>query len=254
MRISELIEKIEKKFPLEFQEKWDNSGFLIGNIENELKNVLVCLEITPETIDEAKVKNCNMIISHHPLIFSGIKKIDMDFKGKKILELIKNDIALYSTHTAIDVNGLNEYIFEKIGFTSEGIISPTVEKYGYGNYQSLRISEKEIISRLKDSLGLEYVVKYGKKEEFYKVGLITGSGMDFINEVKALDIDLFITGDIKHHEAMDSVEMGINLIDITHQGSEKYFAEYMKKFIDDMKLDITTFEYYNIKKYVPKIL
>ena len=254
MQIRELIERIEKKFPIDFQEKWDNSGFLIGNIENELKNVLVCLEITPECIEQSKNKDCNLIISHHPLIFSGIKKIDMDFKGKKILELIKNDISVYSTHTAIDVNGLNEYIFNKIGFTSEGIIVPTIEKYGYGNYQNIEISEKEIVSMLKDKLNLDYVIKYGDKKKFKKVGLVTGAGMDFINEVKKLDIDLFITGDIKHHEAMDSVERGVNLIDITHQGSEKYFAKYMKKFIDDMNLEINTYEYYNIEKYAPKVL
>lgn len=249
MYIKELIERIEARFPISLQEKWDNSGFIIGDKNNSIKNVLVCLEITPETIDFAIEKNCNFIIAHHPLIFTGLKKIDMSFKGSKIQKLVKHDISVYATHTSIDVNGLNDYIFNKIGFKSQGYIEETESGFGYGSMAKVDILDDEIISKIKKNLELDFVIKYGINKKYKKVGLVTGSGTDFIDQAIKKGIDLFITGDITHHDAMDSVEKGVDLIDISHEGSEKFFAEFMKNYIDGLELDINVFSYYNLQKY-----
>ena len=127
MKIKELISPLEKLAPPFLQESYDNAGLLIGNPEMEVSKVLISLDVTEKVLDEAIVKNCQIIIAHHPLIFKGLKRIT----GKNMVErivakAIKNDIAIYAIHTNLDnvIGGVNSILCDKLGIRNPQILSP----------------------------------------------------------------------------------------------------------------------------------
>lgn len=259
MRIKELISRFEKDYPLETSEAWDNSGIQVGDVNQDLKNIMVTLEITEEALDKAVAEDVNLIICHHPLIFPSIANIDKDnFKGSKLIKAIKNDIVIYASHSPTDMAGFNEYVFNRLGFQSEGKIVYTNESktLAYGDYANCEINLRPLVEQIKENLDLDHLIVWGDKNKFNKIGLVTGSGMSFIEDVKRLGIDLFITGDIGHHSAMDAIEQGITLIDISHEGSEKFFTYFVERLLDEEFEDgeIKVIKYYNEDKYLRKIM
>lgn len=259
MRIKELISRFEKDYPLETSEDWDNSGIQVGDVNQDLKNIMVTLEITEEAIAKAVEEDVNLIICHHPLIFPTITNIDKDnFKGSKLIDAIKNDIVIYASHSPTDMAGFNEYIFNRLGFQSEGKILYTNDSktLAYGDYASKKICLRPLVEQIKENLDLDHLVVWGDRNKFSKIGLVTGSGMSFIEDVKRLGIDLFITGDIGHHDAMDAIEQDITLIDISHEGSEKFFTYFVERVLDEEFEDgqIKVIKYYNEDKYLRKIM
>lgn len=130
MKIKELTKIIEEFAPLKLQEDFDNSGLLVGDAEQNITGVLLCIDVTPAVIDEAVEKNCNLVISHHPLMISGIKKlIGMGHEQISIITAIKNDIAIYSAHTNIDsaYHGVSRKICEKLELQNCRILAPKVD-------------------------------------------------------------------------------------------------------------------------------
>lgn len=131
MKIKEIIQYLESLVPLSLQESYDNSGLIIGDKEQTITNVLVTLDCTEAVIDEAISKNCNLIIAHHPIIFSGLKKINgNNYIEKVVVKSIKNDISIYACHTNLDnyKGGVNAIIAEKIGLQNVEILAPKEEK------------------------------------------------------------------------------------------------------------------------------
>jgi dinuclear metal center YbgI/SA1388 family protein len=127
MDVKSVCELIEEVAPLALQESYDNAGLLIGNSLMEVTSVLVCIDITEEVIEEAIQKNCNLIISHHPLIFTGLKKITGQNEIQRcVAKAIKNDLAIYAAHTNLDnvLEGVNGKIAEKIGLLNTRILQP----------------------------------------------------------------------------------------------------------------------------------
>jgi dinuclear metal center YbgI/SA1388 family protein len=125
--IKDLIVHLESLFPPEYQENYDNSGFLAGNMLSEVKAVMVCLNVTEDVIDEAIAKNCNLIISHHPLIFSGLKKITGSSLVERLVEqVIRSNMAVYAIHTNADNTfpGLNSHIASKLGLNNVEVLAP----------------------------------------------------------------------------------------------------------------------------------
>ena len=127
MILKEIVQFIEDKFPLENQESYDNCGLTYGHLENELNGILVCLDVTEEVVNEAIKKKCNLIISHHPVIFRGISKIDGSKINLRVLEkCIQHNIALYALHTNLDNHhsGVNKEISNRIGLENPKILLP----------------------------------------------------------------------------------------------------------------------------------
>lgn len=128
MQVKDITTFIESKIPLEFQEDYDNSGMILGNPQQEIQAVLLCLDITEQVLEEALSRNCNMIISHHPLIFNGIKRITgSDAEQRMIIKAIQNNIAIYALHTNLDnsFDGLNALLCKKFGILNYKILSPS---------------------------------------------------------------------------------------------------------------------------------
>lgn len=128
MKVKDITDYIEAKIPLELQEDYDNSGMILGSPEQEIRAVMLCLDITENLLDEAISKNCNMIISHHPLIFKGIKRLTgSDDEQRMIIKAIQNHIAIYALHTNLDnaLDGLNALICKKFGIIDYKILLPS---------------------------------------------------------------------------------------------------------------------------------
>lgn len=127
MKIRELTHFLENISPLHYQENYDNAGLLVGNENEDIKNVLLCLDSTEEVVEEAIVKRCNLIIAHHPIIFSGLKKLNgKNYIERAVIKAIQHNIAIYAAHTNLDniQNGVNAKICEKLELTNCRILAP----------------------------------------------------------------------------------------------------------------------------------
>lgn len=224
-----IIEYIRKIAPEEFQEDWDNSGYQV-RIKNETDKVILCMDVTDRVIDHAIEAGTKLIISHHPMIFTGVKRIDEDsYLGKNIIKLIENKISVYSSHTSLDVSdrGVNVALAEALGL-------PIVENFAMTDTTTIGYVLRnnigdEIYERLKD-LG---AIFYGKKVPVEKIAIVGGAGMSYFDEAIAKGVDMFITGDIKHHDGQRGYEENISLVDLTHYGSEKFVLNKLKDLLEE---------------------
>lgn len=227
MKLQEIYDVLNKISPFELQEKWDNAGLLVGSFEDEISNIYISIDLDEEVVKNAKENS--LIITHHPLIFSGLKRINYDTYSTKLLkELIKKDIALISMHTNIDKTHLNKYVTEDIlGFKIEN-------SREFVSYCEVNMSFDELVKYVSLKLGLKTTKSVRCNDFIKKIAIVTGSGMSLIDEIKA---DCFLTGDIKYHDAMEAKARGLSLIDIRHYESERGFntllegllSEYLKK-------------------------
>lgn len=223
MKLKKIYDFLDSVSPFELQEKWDNSGLLVGSFDDEIKKVYISIDLDEEILDEIEANS--LVITHHPLIFSPLKRVNFDSYSTKLLKkLIKKDIALIAMHTNIDTTHLNKYV------ASEILGLDVVDSEGYICYANVNDSFSNFANKISSKLGLEYL-KYVKcKEDVKKVALVTGAGMSLISLVEA---DCFITGDIKYHDAMEAKARGISLIDIRHYESEKHFSPLMMGLIEE---------------------
>lgn len=222
MKIKDIYNYLDQLSPFELQEKWDNSGLIVGNMEDQFKEVYISLDLDLDMIQ--KVKKNSLIITHHPLIFSPLKRINDDSYSTKILKkLIKKDIALISMHTNIDKTHLNNYVgcdILGLDFQKSDDFILTAD---------INLSFTSFTKLLKDKLNLETLKVTNKKKTIQSVSLTTGSGMSLLPDIKT---DCFITGDIKYHEAMEAKARDICLIDIGHYESEIHFTTLLGGLLD----------------------
>lgn len=254
-RVGDIADIIEKHVPLALQEEWDNSGLLIGFENNEVKSVLTCLEIDDKVVAEAKSIGAEMIITHHPLIFSGIKTLnDGDYKGSVIMDLIASGISVYSCHTPFDkVKGGNNDIIMGLlkldsvkNLSGQDVVSAVKMIDRHDEADIGRIGELKEIMTFRDVIGLvaekldmsiRQIHAAGDLDKMIsKIGCCSGAGADLALMAAGAGCQLFITGDVKYHEAQDVLQSGMCIIDAGHYGTEKFFGEAMKKILDK-KLD-----------------
>ncbi|RXJ83366.1 Nif3-like dinuclear metal center hexameric protein [Arcobacter cloacae] len=221
MKLKEIYDVLNDISSFELQEKWDNSGLLVGSFEDEIENIYISMDLDLELAKDLKPNS--LVITHHPLIFSGIKRVNFDTYSTKILkELIKKDISLISMHTNIDKTHLNRYFVEKIlGFK----IKDSLE---FLAYCEVNMNFEELVKHISNKLNLKTLKAVRCKKFIKDIAVVTGSAMSLLDEVKA---DCFLTGDIKYHDAMEAKARNISLIDIRHYESEKYFNKLMEELL-----------------------
>ena len=255
MKCSEIFEYLTKLYPLELAMDWDNSGFLLGRSDKEVKNVLVVLDITNEVLEYAETKDIDLIVSHHPIIFSALKRVtDETLLGNYILKILKNDICVISMHTNFDIakGGMADICSERLGLSNtcvfERINVCDEEELGIGKIGDLKkdMSLDELIKLVKTKFDLSHVSVFGRENinsNIRRVAISPGSGKGMYKyAVKRADV--LITGDITHHDGLDAANDGVCIIDATHYGLEHLFIEKVKS--DLIKLDkINVFEYKN---------
>lgn len=228
MKIGEIYKILDEISPFVSQEEWDNSGLLVGSFETCAQRVYLSLDVDDELLDEAQPNS--LIITHHPLIFKGLKSLNLDkYPSSLIAKMMAKNLSLIAMHTNYDLSHLNEYVLSEIlGFTPKG-------RDGFVLYADVNLSFDELCVSVKDKFKLEIlrVVKAQKNERIGRLALCTGSGGDLIGEVRA---DVFLTGDIKYHQALEAAHNNLNLIDIGHFESERYFGESLAKYLQNLAI------------------
>jgi len=224
MKIEEIYQKLNEISPFELQEKWDNSGLLIGDMNREFEHIALALDLDKESLEQAKENT--LFIVHHPLIFSGLKQLDFSVYPANLLEImVKKNLSLIAMHTNFDKTHLNAYVFEKIlGFKKEfqdEFICRTTGDW----------SKNELISLLKEKLGLETLRVVSPKNKIKSIALTTGAGASLMDEV---DADCFLTGDIKYHDATKAMSQNLMMVDIGHYESEKFFVDVMMEELKNL--------------------
>jgi len=226
MKIFEIYEKLNTLSPFELQEKWDNSGLLVGDMNREFEHIALGLDLDKESLELAKENT--LFIVHHPLIFSGLKELDFSVYPANLLEImVKKNLSLIALHTNFDKTHLNAYVFEKIlGFKKEfqdDFVCRTTGSW----------SKNELLKLLKEKLGLETLRVVSPKQKITSIALTTGAGASLMDEV---NVDCFLTGDIKYHDAMKAMSQNLMMVDVGHYESEKFFVDILKTELENLGL------------------
>ncbi|TCL55947.1 dinuclear metal center YbgI/SA1388 family protein [Kineothrix alysoides] len=249
MRCDKIIESLERLSPSSFAESWDNVGLLAGRTDKEVSRLCIALDATDEVIDEAVRAGADMLLTHHPLIFSPMKKVTAeDFIGRRVIKLLQNDISYYAMHTNFDVMGMADAAADELGLKDRQVLDITYEdeiaKEGLGRYGRLIqiMTLEECASFVKETFELENVKIYGESDTPIEWAAVSpGSGKTMIKPAVSAGVEVLITGDIEHHEGLDAMAQGLSIIDAGHFGLEKIFIPYMKEYIRRELPQLTVF-------------
>jgi len=225
---------LEQYAPLEYQETYDNCGLIIGDANAEIKGVLITLDCIESVIDEAIATGCNLIVAHHPIIFSGLKKLNgSNYIERTVIKAIKNDIAIYAIHTNLDNmhNGVSAKIAEKLGLENCKVLAPKSDlinkQVGSGIIGELKtaVNTEQFLMDIKENMQTD-CVRYTPivNQEIKRVAVCGGSGSFLLKNAIEAKVDIFITADFKYHEFFDA-ENHIIIADIGHYESEQFTKE-----------------------------
>ncbi len=244
MLCKDIMKVIETIYPKHAALEWDNVGLLVGRTEKDVKTIYVALDATDEVIEDAISSEVDMLITHHPLLFSPMKQItDEEFLGKRIVKLLQHDISYYAMHTNYDVLAMAQYSAERLELKDMEVLELTnqEENQGIGRVGSLQkeISVSELCSLVKKRFLLDNVKVYGALDKKIKrVAISPGSGKHMSKLAIDKGADVFVTGDIDYHEGMDAIAQGLVIVDAGHYGLEHIFVEEMICFLKEKLLGI----------------
>ena len=241
MKVKELTGWLDGRYPSSAAEHWDNVGLLVGDDEEEVSHVFLALDLTESTLAQAIDAGADMIITHHPMIFEGQKKINNHtFTGRRILSLIKHNIQYYAMHTNYDVLGMAELSGKIMDLQNGEVLDVTYtdeegNPEGIGRIGNLEkdMTLEECCVYVKHRLELGSLKVFGDmQKKVHRLAISPGSGKSSIAVALEKGADVLVTGDIGHHDGIDAVEQGLAVIDAGHYGTEYIFIEDMKQFFE----------------------
>lgn len=229
IRVKDIARAIEAIAPLGLQESWDNSGLQVGNPDMEVRGVMIGLDVTPALVDEALAKGCNMIVSHHPLIFKGLKSVTgVTEVERALIKAVKHDVAIYSTHTALD-NASGGVSVEMARLLDAEVECPLValpgrSDVGTGVIGRLRkpLDSEAFVDRVKevfDAAFARVTESYYDDEIIERIALCGGAGGSFIADAVKAGCQAYVTGDVRYHDFLDWGQK-IMIVDIGHFETE----------------------------------
>ncbi len=241
MKVFEILEFLNKKYPLNTAMDFDNVGLLVGDSNKEITKAMVALDCTIPVIKNAVKNGCQLIITHHPVIFGGLKTV---LDNTVVFEVLKNNLTVISMHTNLDQcdGGVNDCLCEAIGLKN---VETVVADDGYLLKKGMLdspLSADRFASYLKLILG--YPTKYVGENDIKNVLVCGGSGGDYYNEVLKHNCDALVTADIKHHLFLEASLQGISLFECGHFNTEvvviKPLAKMLKAEIPEIEFFINT--------------
>lgn len=246
MRCCELINKLEELAPLECACSWDNVGLLAGGSQKDVKKVLIALDATDEVVEEAVSMGADFLLTHHPLIFNPLKKInDGDSVGRRVLRLIQKEIACYAMHTNFDAapGCMADLAAGRLGLTGCSVLEAMGEipdggaVYGIGKLGKLpyEMSIEELALYVKKAFNLPFLTIYGGKaarEPVTYIAVSPGAGRSMVPLALKAGADVIVTGDIGHHDGIDAAEDHMAVIDAGHYGLEHIFVDFMAGYLE----------------------
>ena len=237
MLCRDIMKVIETTYPKHAALEWDNVGLLVGRTEKEVKKIYVALDATDAVIERAVASNVDMLITHHPLLFSPLKKItDEHFIGGRVVKLLQHDISYYAMHTNYDVCGMADISAAILGLdgaeTLEVTDKESMEGIGKVGDFSGPMSLQSCGEFIKEKFQLDSVKVFGDlSSTVQRVAICPGSGKGMTELALEKNADVLVTGDIGHHEGIDAVAQGLAIIDAGHYGLEHIFIEDMANYL-----------------------
>lgn len=245
MKLKEIIKIIENEYPSELAYDWDNSGLFYGDLEKEIKKVIVTLDITCDVVEEAISSDAQLILAHHPFIMSGIKTLADNSMHSKMVEMfIKNDIAVYSAHTNMDTaeNGINQHLAEMFNLKNIEILEndKPYENCGLGRIGELEMQKSldEFCKMTAKILKTPFVRVSGKKENVRKIAIASGSCSEYVPTAIKKGADIIITADMKYHHCIEFAYDGIVVIDAGHFPTEQIVQDMFCDLLKSSGLEI----------------
>lgn len=247
MKIIEVVDALERFAPLPLQEDYDNAGLQVGLTEAEVSGALLCLDVTEDVLDEAEANGCNLIVSHHPLIFRKLAHLTgEDYVQRVVMKAISKGIAIVSMHTNMDAaeNGVNHKIAEKMGAEVYATIGRRKEA---ANDQGAVVSGSDgVVARFKQPLAADDFLKMLKdvfhvecvmagellRRPINTVAICGGAGDFLLRDAVAAGADAFVTGEMHYHQFF-GMEQTIQIAAIGHYQSEQFTKEIFKQIIEE---------------------
>lgn len=242
MILSDILHTLEESFPLSKQESWDNSGLQAGRRDKEVKKIFIALDPTEKIVEEAVDCGADLLLTHHPMTLSGLKKINTDhFSTRKFFTAIRNDLCCYAMHTNYDVVEMAILASDRLSLQEQEVLEVTgtddngvPEGIGRIGILSEEKTLKELAEEVKKAFALDSVKVFGNLDsKVKKAGLCPGSGKSMIGEVLQQKCDVYITGDIGHHDGLDAMEQNLSVIDAGHYGLEHIFIRQMEQYVNE---------------------
>ena len=243
MKNKDIIEILEQLAPKSLACEWDNTGLQVGSPEDEFTGVYVALDAVPETVEAAIKAGCSLLVTHHPLLFSPVSNITDDtVNGRMILSMIRAGLSCYSMHTSYDktVGGMADAAAKRINMTDCRPLEEAQEDgSGIGRAGLLcfnnRVTVRDMAKIVRDAFGLSTAAIYTKNENapVCRAAILPGSGTAEWALALGAGADVYITGDMNYHTAMDAVNAGLAVIDAGHDGIEHIFIEEIAELLSN---------------------
>lgn len=239
MTCQEIIDILQEQSKESYACGWDNVGLLVGDAKKEIHTIYIALDAEDTAIEEAVREGADLLLTHHPMIFHGLKKINTeDFIGRRVIRLIRNDISCYAMHTNFDVKGMAELSAERMELEECSVLQMTCEDedgiQGIGRIGRLKepMSLGACAEKVKEAFDVSKVKVFGDlQKQVVCAAICPGSGKSVIPSAIAAGASVLITGDIDHHEGIDAAAQGLAIIDAGHYGVEKLFIPYMQQYL-----------------------
>lgn len=240
MNLKDVIAILEEQSPKSLACDWDNVGLLAGRTDKEIQKIYIALDATDEAVEAAVEAGADLLLTHHPLIFKGMKRIvSEDFIGRRLIKLIQNDIPYYAMHTNFDVKGMADLSAAMLGLEKTEVLDVTAvlegkeEGIGRVGWFMESMTAEECAGFVRAVFSLKEIKVFGDPNRVLSRAAISpGSGKSEIDRAIAKKADVLITGDIDHHDGIDGAARGLCIMDAGHYGLEHIFIRYMKEYLE----------------------
>ncbi|MBU0631833.1 Nif3-like dinuclear metal center hexameric protein [bacterium] len=228
MKTIDIYNYLNEISPFALQESWDNSGLLLGDLNEDVEKVYLSIDVDEKLIEE--MDENSLLVTHHPLIFGGIKQLQFNqYPAHLIRKMVQKNISNIAMHTNFDQTHLNEYVATKI------LGLEIVKKEGFIAYMKIDENFDDFAHKISTAFGLPYVKCVKAHERIKTVALTTGSGASLM---RSIDAECFLTGDIKYHDAMEAKTINLSMIDIGHYESEQFFGKILATYLENLGLAV----------------
>ena len=241
MILQDIINIIESVAPLSYQETWDNSGLQVGDRNAEINSALLTVDVTESVVNEAISLGCDLIVSHHPLLFRGLKHLTGSTPQERCVEkTIRHGIAIYSAHTSMDsyLHGVSGRMAEKLGVRDYRILIPSASQSEVGLGVIGELAQPldneafvALVAKVFAVPGAALRWVEGGKQQVKRVALCGGAGAEFLEEAIAQGADAFVSADFKYHE-LQSADQRITVVDMDHWVSEHFTPEIFEELLE----------------------
>lgn len=247
LTVQQVYDFINERAPFETQLAFDNSGLLVGHPDNEVTGIHFALDVTNKVIDEAVANGANLIVTHHPMMFSPIKRlVETDYQAKLLCRMIREGVNLISAHTNLDQapGGCNDVLAQTIGLTD-------VVGEGFVRVGSLPrpMSAAELAAHIGNQLGDVVRVMGDTSAMITKVGMCSGAGADEWPAAAAMGAQAFLTGEVKHHIALEASDAGVVLLEAGHHATEEPGIFALAEALQNSELGVQ----YNVRVFTSRV-